>query len=36
MPKNDWGKKLLPSRKYKLILFCLWLVIRGVCVLCRD
>ena len=36
MPKNDWGKKLLQSRKYKIIIFCLWLVILGVCLLCRD
>ena len=36
MPKNDWGKKLLQSRKYIIIIFCLWLVILGVCLLCRD
>ena len=36
MPKKDWGKKLLQSKNYKIAIFCVWLVILGVCLLHRD
>ena len=36
MPKSDWGKKLLHSKTYKLAILGVWLVILGVCLLCRD
>jgi len=36
MPKNDWGKKLIQSKNYKIIIFCVWLVILGTCLLHRD
>jgi len=36
MPKNDWGKKIILSKKYKLIIFCVWLAILGACLLHQD
>ena len=36
MPKNDWGKKILHSKTYKIIILCIWLVILGTCLLYRD
>ena len=36
MPKSDWGKKILHSRTYKIIILCVWLVILGTCLLYRD
>lgn len=36
MPKGDWGKQILRSRTYKIIILCVWLVILGACLLCRD
>ena len=36
MPKNDWGKKILHSKTYKIIILCVWLVILGTCLLYRD
>ena len=36
MPKSDWGKKILHSRTYKIIILCVWLIILGICLICRD
>ena len=36
MPKNDWGKKIIQSKNYKIGILCVWLVILGVCLLHRD
>ncbi|MBD5155387.1 MAG: TVP38/TMEM64 family protein [Oscillibacter sp.] len=36
MPKKDWGKKILHSKTYKIIILCVWLIILGTCLLCRD
>ena len=36
MPKKDWGEKLLHSKRYKILILCLWLVILGVCLLHRE
>ena len=36
MPKDSWGKKLLHSKTYKIIILCVWLVILGTCLLYRD
>ena len=36
MPKDGWGKKLLHSKTYKIIILCVWLVILGTCLLYRD
>ena len=36
MPKRDWGKNILHSRIYKIIILCVWLIILGTCLLYRD
>ena len=36
MPKRDWGKKLLHSKTYKIIILCVWLAILGICLFYRD
>ena len=36
MPKKDWGKKIVQSKNYKIVILCVWLVILGVCLLYRD
>ena len=36
MPKNDWGKKILHSKTYRIIMLCVWLIILGICFLHRD
>ena len=35
MPKNDWGKNILHSKTYKIIILCVWLTILGTCLLYR-
>ena len=36
MPKRDWGKNILHSRIYKIIILCVWLAILGICLFYRD
>lgn len=36
MPKSDWGKNILHSKTYKIIILCVWLIILGTCLLYRD
>ena len=36
MPKRDWGKKLLHSKTYKIIILCVWLAILRICLFYRD
>ena len=36
MPKSGWGKKILHSKTYQIIILCVWLVILGTCLLYRD
>ena len=36
MPEKDWGKKIIQSKNYKIVILCIWLVILGACFLCRD
>ena len=36
MPKSGWGKKILQSKTYRIIILCVWMVILGTCLLYRD
>lgn len=36
MSKSGWGKNILHSRTYKIIILCVWLIILGICLICRD
>ena len=36
MPKDGWGKNILHSKAYKIIILCVWAAILGTCLLYRD